>query len=172
MISLHYARLHTESTTRSHSCKQSKETSPLTVSKPPKGFSLISRRTGKLLHAYGNVKASQGCLDESLEYHLRGLQQYKSTIGINHHRTGDLCVKVSDHYARLGQCDAAMYDTPFSSLEYLPSPWQDVDEQTGPCLIKHSKSIVVASTSVPKTPELCTRKGNYWRELGRMRKST
>lgn len=66
-------------------------------------------RTGKLLHAYGNVKASQGNLSESFEYHLRGLQQYKSTIGGNHHRTGDLCVKVSDHYGRLGQHDTAMY---------------------------------------------------------------
>lgn len=56
-------------------------------------------------------------MDESLEFHLRGLQQYKSTIGSNHHRTGDLCVKVSDHYVRVGQYDAAMYDTPvFYSL--------------------------------------------------------
>ncbi|EED16512.1 NB-ARC and TPR domain protein [Talaromyces stipitatus ATCC 10500] len=64
--------------------------------------------TGKLLHAYGNVKASQGKLTESFEYHIRGLQQYKSTIGGNHHRTADLCVKVSDHYGRLGQYDTAM----------------------------------------------------------------
>ena len=52
---------------------------------------------------------SHGKLNESFEYHLRALQQYKSTIGNNHHRTGDLCVKVSDHYIRLGQHDTAMY---------------------------------------------------------------
>ena len=65
-------------------------------------------RTGKLLHAYGNVKASQGRWKESFELHSRSLQQYKSTIGNNHHRTGDLCVKVSDHYIRISQYDIAM----------------------------------------------------------------
>ncbi|PVH87326.1 hypothetical protein DL98DRAFT_271169 [Cadophora sp. DSE1049] len=65
--------------------------------------------TGKLLHAYGNVKASKSELDKSYEFHLRGLQQYKSTIGNNHHRTADLCVKVSDHYTRLRQYSAASY---------------------------------------------------------------
>ncbi|KAF8850761.1 hypothetical protein BDZ45DRAFT_808898 [Acephala macrosclerotiorum] len=63
---------------------------------------------GKLLYAYGNVKGSQGKLEESFAFHLRGLQQYKSTIGNYHYRTADLCVKVSNHYTRLGQYDAAM----------------------------------------------------------------
>ena len=67
-------------------------------------------RTGKLLHAYGNVKGSQEKLEDSFAFHLRGLQQYKSTIGNHHHRTADLCVKVSDHYTRLDQYDSAMYD--------------------------------------------------------------
>lgn len=65
-----------------------------------------------MLHAYGNVKASQGKFDESFEFHSRGLQQYKSTIGNHHHRTGDLCVKVSGHLIRAGQYESAKYEAP------------------------------------------------------------
>ena len=87
---------------------------------------VVAGRTGKLLHAYGNVKASQGQLEESFKLHLRSLLQYKSTIGNHHHRTGDLCVKVSDHYTRLGQHDLAMY----ANLFFPPSVqslWYDAD---------------------------------------------
>lgn len=67
--------------------------------------------TGKLLLGYGNVKASQGLLDESFALHQRCLLYYKSTVGNNHHRTGDGCVKVSDHYVRLLQFDSAPHRT-------------------------------------------------------------
>ena len=88
------------SMTANHSCKiiHHDICGSLTVSLP---------RTGKLLHAYGNVKASTGELDESFEFHSRALQQYKSTIGMNHHRTADLCVKVSDHSVRFEEYEAA-----------------------------------------------------------------
>ena len=69
---------------------------------------LMNRRTGKLLHVYGNVETSRGNLDKAFEFHKRALIQYTLTIGTNHHRTGDLCVKVSDHYIRLQQYDHAM----------------------------------------------------------------
>lgn len=65
-------------------------------------------RLGKLLLGYGNVKLAQGHLDESFMMHQRCLAQYKSSIGNNHHRTGDGCVKVSDHYVRLLQYDTAL----------------------------------------------------------------
>ena len=47
-----------------------------------------------------------------MAYHQRALLQYKSTIGNNHHRTADLCVKVAGHYIRVGQFEAAMLVQP------------------------------------------------------------
>lgn len=46
-------------------------------------------------------------LAESFSYHQRALRQYESTIGKNHHRTGDVHVKVAEHYARLGRFNQA-----------------------------------------------------------------
>ena len=63
--------------------------------------------TGRLLHALGNVKKSQGLLDESLELHRRALRQYLSTIGRNHQRTGDVHVKVAEHCMRMENWDEA-----------------------------------------------------------------
>src|SRR5436190_18662732 len=71
-------------------------------------------RTGRFLYALGNVKASQGLFDESFSYHQRALLQYKSTIGKNHHRTGDAYIKVADHFSRLGRSEDAMYVYPLS----------------------------------------------------------
>ena len=68
-----------------------------------------SFRTGRLLHVMGNVRASQGQLGESFEFHHRALVQYRSSIGNNHHRTADLCCKVAEGYIRLGQSNAAQY---------------------------------------------------------------
>ena len=66
-------------------------------------------RTGRFLHALGNVKATQGVREESLAYHSRALSQYLSTIGKNHHRTGDIYVKVAEHYRLLRQPETALY---------------------------------------------------------------
>ena len=63
--------------------------------------------TGRLLHALGNVRKSQGLLDESAALHRRALQQYLSTIGKNHHRTGDVHVKVAEHCIREGMMTEA-----------------------------------------------------------------
>ncbi|CZR65067.1 uncharacterized protein PAC_14967 [Phialocephala subalpina] len=49
-----------------------------------------SFKTGRVLHALGNVRASQGRLKESYDFHQRALMQYRSTIGDNHHRTADV----------------------------------------------------------------------------------
>ncbi|OCL12400.1 hypothetical protein AOQ84DRAFT_437031 [Glonium stellatum] len=64
--------------------------------------------TGRFLHALGNVKASQGAMDESLTFHRKALLHYKTTLGSNHHRTADTCIKVADHCIRLHQLDTAM----------------------------------------------------------------
>jgi tetratricopeptide (TPR) repeat protein len=64
-------------------------------------------RTGRVLHALGNVRASQGRLKESYDFHQRALLQYRSTIGDNHHRTADVCYKVAEHYMRFGKLEDA-----------------------------------------------------------------
>ncbi|KAL1302195.1 hypothetical protein AAFC00_002624 [Neodothiora populina] len=63
--------------------------------------------TGRILHASGNVKYSKGLHEESFTYHRRALLQYKSTLGNNHHRTADLCVKVAGHHLRLRHWELA-----------------------------------------------------------------
>ncbi|KAI9775352.1 MAG: hypothetical protein M1839_001268 [Geoglossum umbratile] len=66
-----------------------------------------SFKTGRVLHALGNVRASQGRLKDSFDYHQRALLQYRSTIGDNHHRTADVCYKVAGHYMRFGKLEDA-----------------------------------------------------------------
>jgi len=64
--------------------------------------------TGRFYHALGNVKASQGKLDESFKYHNMALNHYKLTLGKGHHRTADTQIKLSDHYTRLGDIKQAL----------------------------------------------------------------
>ena len=66
-------------------------------------------RTGRLLYAMGNIRASQGLLDESLSYHERAYDQLTATVGNNHHRTCDVSYRLADHYVRLGRSHEAMY---------------------------------------------------------------
>ncbi len=56
----------------------------------------------------GNIKASQGLLDESLLFHERAYDQLTATVGNNHHRTCDVSYRIADHYARLGRNDEAV----------------------------------------------------------------
>ncbi len=53
--------------------------------------------------------AAQGRLDESFKLHVRCLEHYKRSVGNLHHRTGDGCVKASDHFARVGDGPTALY---------------------------------------------------------------
>jgi hypothetical protein len=64
--------------------------------------------TGRILHCLGNVKFSQGLLNESLDFHERALLHFKETVGNNHHRTGNSCFKVAEHYSRLRRLVEAM----------------------------------------------------------------
>ena len=58
-------------------------------------------RTGKILHALGNLSWSQGRFDESLDYHNRVFVQYMKTLGASHHRTADVQHRLAMHYVRL-----------------------------------------------------------------------
>jgi hypothetical protein len=64
--------------------------------------------TGRYYYALGNVKASQACLDEAFEWHLKARDHYKLTLGKGHHSTADACIKLSDHYARSGEFGRAL----------------------------------------------------------------
>jgi tetratricopeptide (TPR) repeat protein len=66
-----------------------------------------SFRTGRLLHVMGNVKCSQGRLDEGEVFHRRALAQYRETIGPDHHRTADVCHRIALHCMRRGELDQA-----------------------------------------------------------------
>ncbi|KAL8731034.1 MAG: hypothetical protein Q9166_003685 [cf. Caloplaca sp. 2 TL-2023] len=78
--------------------------------------------TGRFLHALGNVKAAQGLRQESQKYHNRALAQYLSTIGQNHHRTGDLHVKVAEHHYQLQEYEEALYHLDLALKIFVPRP--------------------------------------------------
>ena len=71
-------------------------------------------RTGRVLQALGNVRASKAIRleaqgddvaarklwDESFSIHTDCLKQYESTLGKSNHRTADACHKLAEHYIR------------------------------------------------------------------------
>jgi tetratricopeptide (TPR) repeat protein len=73
---------------------------------------LTSFRTGRILHGYGNVKASKAeaaktngdtdeyerLMKETRSLHEAALVQLESTLGQYHHRVADLCHKMAGHY--------------------------------------------------------------------------
>ncbi|KAF2455839.1 hypothetical protein BDY21DRAFT_61825 [Lineolata rhizophorae] len=61
----------------------------------------VSFITGRFFHALGNVKASQGLLDESYDFHQKALGHYIITLGKGHHRTADTWIKVAHHHTLL-----------------------------------------------------------------------
>ena len=65
------------------------------------------RSTGKLLHAVGDVKRSQGRLDEAMDFFERALSICKATIGKNHYITADACYRLAEQYIRIGKNDEA-----------------------------------------------------------------
>lgn len=82
----------------------------------------ISFITGRFLHALGNVMATLGRQEQSLDYHRRALFFYKSTLGNGHHRTADLFVKVAEHSMRMGQ-----YDNALALLDHALKAYTDRD---------------------------------------------
>lgn len=59
-----------------------------------------------------------------------------------------------------------MYDTPFSSLEYLPSPWQDVDEQTRSLLDQALKIYSGRKHFRPENARALYKKGKLLERIG------
>ncbi|PSK46438.1 Coatomer subunit beta' [Elsinoe australis] len=56
--------------------------------------------TGRALHCLGNVRQSLGDYNESFLYHQRALVHFTDTVGELHHRTGNSCFKVAEHFFR------------------------------------------------------------------------
>ena len=53
---------------------------------------------GRLLYAIGNIKVSQGQVEEGLIWHKKALSHYAKTIGQGHHRTADAYHKLAEDY--------------------------------------------------------------------------
>lgn len=60
------------------------------------------------MFALGNVQISLGKFDEAYETHSQVLHLWKSSLGIRHHRTGDICHKLGWHLGRMRKYPAAM----------------------------------------------------------------
>ena len=65
-------------------------------------------RTGQAMFALGNVQIGKGKFDEAYETHAQTLNLFKASLGIRHHRTGDICHKLGWHLHRMRNYPAAM----------------------------------------------------------------
>ncbi|KAF2120273.1 hypothetical protein BDV96DRAFT_642115 [Lophiotrema nucula] len=62
-----------------------------------------SFKTGLAMLTLGNVRESQGRLEEALDLHLKAYDQYTVTLGVTHYRFAALSAKLGGHYARVGR---------------------------------------------------------------------
>ncbi|KAL1638138.1 hypothetical protein SLS58_008975 [Diplodia intermedia] len=107
--------------------------------------------TGRFLHALGNVYADMGRREESLRFHRKSLLHYKSTLGNNHHRTADVCVKVAEHSIRMKQEDTAMYGSPELFAFVSAAKSFDIDILSTRALLDHAlKAYSNSKTYVPE----------------------
>ncbi|KAJ5948681.1 hypothetical protein N7454_001988 [Penicillium verhagenii] len=67
-----------------------------------------SVRTGLILYALGNLRATQDQLDESFEYHERAWHHMLATVGERDYYTANVAHKVAEHLIRLGQYENAI----------------------------------------------------------------
>lgn len=65
-------------------------------------------RTGQGLYLSGKNYYLQQQYSESLEFYLRSLEQYKSTIGPDHFRVATLYDKIGEVYVALQKFDDAL----------------------------------------------------------------
>lgn len=65
-------------------------------------------RTGLVLYALGNLRAAQGRLNESLEYHDRAWRHMRATVGERDAYTAIAAHKMAEHMVRLGRSEEAM----------------------------------------------------------------
>lgn len=71
----------------------------------------LQLRYGRLYHALGNVYESSGHAERALEWHEKAFNHYKDTIGIDHHRTADVAVRLADHHREQYLWAEAKYET-------------------------------------------------------------
>ena len=67
-----------------------------------------SVRTGLILYALGNLRASQNRWDESFDYHLRAWHHMQATVGDRDFYTANVAHKIAEHLIRLGRSEEAM----------------------------------------------------------------
>jgi predicted amino acid dehydrogenase len=70
---------------------------------------LTVARTGWLIFALGKLRTLQGRYDDSLTAHQKALECIRVTCGESHPRVALVRHKISEHYARLGRYEEAMY---------------------------------------------------------------
>lgn len=67
-----------------------------------------SVRTGLILYVLGNLRAVEGKLDESYEYHQRAWKHMLETVGERDFYTANITHKIAEHLMRLGEHEKAM----------------------------------------------------------------
>ena len=60
-------------------------------------------RTGSALYVLGNVRITQGRLEDVYDLHKKALACWTVTYGEDHHKTGDASHKFGWHLARRGE---------------------------------------------------------------------
>lgn len=60
-----------------------------------------------ICYALGNVRSSQGLLDESFSWHQRALLQLRATGGETDRYTAQACYRVAQHHLRNGNYEEA-----------------------------------------------------------------
>ena len=68
----------------------------------------LGGRTGQAMFALGNVQLGLGKFKEAYETHAQVLHLFKSSLGIRHHRTGDICHKLGSHLNQMRNYPASM----------------------------------------------------------------
>lgn len=67
-------------------------------------------RLGYALHMLGCIESKHDRHIESTKLWQRALVNYRETMGDNYHRTGTVCAKLAQNYARAGQHETARYE--------------------------------------------------------------
>jgi len=72
-----------------------------------------------LCYALGNVRSSQGLLDESHTWHQCALFQLRATDGDTHVHTAQACYRVAQHQLRMGEYQASRYKFMFPQYIWI-----------------------------------------------------
>lgn len=62
-----------------------------------------------MLHVLGDLRRSQGKLDEALDLFQQALSIFRATIGNNHYITADTCYRLAEQLIQAGKKDEAKY---------------------------------------------------------------